>query len=495
MTRTVLVTGATGTVGRHVVDELTAREGPEQDLRIRVAVRDPDDAAERFDADEFVAFDLEKPETWGETLADVDGAFLLRPPTVDTDDVTAFVDALGGVGVEHVTYLSTLGAEKNVLIPHHRIEKRIAESGVDYTFLRASFFMQNLTEVHGREIRERGEIAVPAGDGETSFVDARDLGAVAATVLTEPGHRNRSYDLTGSEALTYREVARVLSDVTGREVRYRSPSVPAFVAHRRDLGDPLPFALLMVAIYGTARLGLAGRVTDAVERLLGRPPRDLRTFAEDYAEELRPRRPVSGSRAAHADGSESATGNDGAPSDAPSSGHGATTDQDVEAATTGQYVETRGPPVPEVAYRVINPVMKGVLRSPLHSLVSDSLMLLTFRGRRSGDEYTIPVGYWVRDGKLVVSTHSQWWHNFEGGQPVILRLRGERRRGIATPHPDPETVAEYMQTFIDRNGVDAARRLGIAVDGDREPTREELEAGVEGTVVVEIELTDGDASG
>jgi hypothetical protein len=135
--------------------------------------------------------------------------------------------------------------------------------------------------------------------------------------------------------------------------------------------------------------------------------------------------------------------------------------------------------------------VKTVLRSPLHSLVSDSLLLLTFRGRRSGETYTIPVGYWVRDGRLVVSTHSPWWHNFEGDQPVRLRLLGERREGVATPYPDPETVAEYVETFIERNGVDAARRLGIVVHGDREPTREELAAGVEGTVVVEIELTDG----
>jgi len=289
MTRTVLVTGATGTVGRHVVDQLAARDGSESDFEVRVAVHDPDDAADQFDADEFVAFDLVKPETWGETLAGVDSAFLLRPPTVDADDVTGFVDAMARTGVEHVVYLSTLGAEKNVLIPHHRIENHVAECGVDYTFLRASFFMQNLTEVHSWEIRERGEIAVPAGGGETSFVDARDLGAVAAAVLTEPGHENRAYDLTGPDALTYDEVAAVLSDVLDRPVRYRSPSIPAFVSRWRDRGVPLGFVLVMVAIYTTARLGFAGRVTDTVERILGRPPRDLRTFVEDAADEFQPR--------------------------------------------------------------------------------------------------------------------------------------------------------------------------------------------------------------
>jgi len=155
------------------------------------------------------------------------------------------------------------------------------------------------------------------------------------------------------------------------------------------------------------------------------------------------------------------------------------------------YVETRGPPVPDAAYEVINPAMEALLRSPLHGLVSDSLMLITFTGRKSGDEYTTPVGYWVKDGTVIVTTHSPWWRNLQGGQPVTLHLQGERRQGIATPRSDPEIVAEYMQAFIDRKGVDATQRLGIRVNGDREPTREELVDGVEGTVVIEIELTDG----
>lgn len=156
------------------------------------------------------------------------------------------------------------------------------------------------------------------------------------------------------------------------------------------------------------------------------------------------------------------------------------------------YVETRGPPVPDVAYRVINPLVSLLLRSPLHPLVSDSLMLITFTGRKTGDEYTTPVGYWIHEGRVIVTTHSPWWHNLKGGQPVELLLRGERREGIATAHPDPEDVARYVEEFVERRGVDAVRRLGIVIHGDRPPTREELEAGVEGTVVIEVELIDGD---
>lgn len=112
------------------------------------------------------------------------------------------------------------------------------------------------------------------------------------------------------------------------------------------------------------------------------------------------------------------------------------------------YVETRGPPVPDVAYKVINPLMALILRSPLHSVVGASVMLLTFTGKQSGREYT---------------THSPWSRTLKGGQPVTLQLQGARREGVATPHhttphPDPETVASHVQEFIARRGVDAARR-------------------------------------
>jgi len=187
--------------------------------------------------------------------------------------------------------------------------------------------------------------------------------------------------------------------------------------------------------------------------------------------------------------SSRSNGSDRAANDAPV---GAGEDTGEDAGEDAGYVETRGPPLPKVAFAVINPLVKLVLRSPLHALLSDSLLLLTFTGRTSGEEYTTPVGYWVRDGRLVVTTHSPWWRNLEGGQPVTVRLRGERRRGVATPHPDSADVAAFVEEFIDRNGTEAVRRLGIDLDGDRAPTREELEAGAGGTVVVEIRLTDGD---
>ncbi|WP_225335521.1 SDR family oxidoreductase [Halomicrobium urmianum] len=283
MAETVLVTAATGTVGRHVVTELVDRGAT-----ALAGTRDPDGAGDALSGGARpVAFDFERPETWGSALEGVDGLFLVRPPGVARGRLTDFADAAARVGVGRVAYLSTLGAERNPLIPHHRIERHLADAAVDHAFLRASFFAQNLHEVHARDVVERDEISVPAGDGATSFVDARDVGAVGAAVLTERGHRNVAYDLTGPEALTYDEVAAAFSDALGRRITYGDPSIPAFIRREYASGRPLGFALLMVGVYTTARLGLADRVTGDVERLLNRPPRTIRDYVRDYADEFR----------------------------------------------------------------------------------------------------------------------------------------------------------------------------------------------------------------
>jgi uncharacterized protein YbjT (DUF2867 family) len=278
---TILVTGATGTVGSAVVAALT-----DADAIVRAGVRTPDDGRSRVpEADEYVRFDFEKPETWGRAFEGATRLFLLIPPgEASVDRVTDAADAAVRSGVDHAAFLSVLGAGRNPLLPHRRVERHLEGSDAGATFLRASYFMQNLAEVHAEEIRTRGEIFVPAGDGRTSFVDARDVGAVAAAALVDGGRGTRAYDLTGPEALTYGEVAAIFTEVLGRPVEYADPSVVEFVRWTRARGEPLRFALAMVGIYATARFGFAGRVTNDVARALGRPPISMREFVADYRE-------------------------------------------------------------------------------------------------------------------------------------------------------------------------------------------------------------------
>lgn len=272
--RPVLVTGPTGTVGGPLLDLLAAGGTP-----VVAGVRDPDWAG---GAVETRALDFERPETFDAALRGVGRVFLMRPPAIaDTSRlITPFVEAATRHGVEHVVLLSVMGV--NRALPHWRIEQDLRASPMGWTFLRPSFFAQNLETAYRADIRDRSEIRVASGRGRTSFVDTRDVAAVAALVLADPGaHAGAAYTLTGPEALDYHQVASVLSAELGRAVVYRPQGL---LAHRRELlrsGLPPAFVTVQVVINLVARLGLAGHVTDTLGQLLGRPPATLATYVHD----------------------------------------------------------------------------------------------------------------------------------------------------------------------------------------------------------------------
>lgn len=280
MVDTILVTGALGNVGAEVVTSLqatgwTARAADLNAAQLRQRHGSAVDA---------VAFDFGRPETFAPALAGVKRLFLMRPPQI-TDVkryVFPFLDAAQAAGVEHVVFLSLIGIEQNRRVPHYQVEQYLRAATLHWTFLRASFFMQNLSGAHRAEIRDRGELYVPVGRGQTSFIDVRDIAAVAAVALTQSGHENRAYDLTGPEALDYYAVAALLSEVLGRQIVYRNPSVPAFLWRTLRIGTALPFALVMAYLYTQTRRGMSAFVTGEVAHLLGRPPITLRQFVVDY---------------------------------------------------------------------------------------------------------------------------------------------------------------------------------------------------------------------
>lgn len=275
---TILVTGATGNVGAEVVRLLRDAEHP-----VHAAVRDVS-AVHPEHGVEYVPFDFADRTTYGRTFQGVSKLFLMRPPALaDTERyINPVIDAAKQAGVEHIVFLSLLGAEKNPFVPHRHVEQYLEASGVPWTFLRAGFFMQNLSTTHRVDIRDYGDIFVPAGNSTTSFVDVRDVGAVAAKALLEDGYRNKAYPLTGSEALSYADVAHILTAELGRPIHYPHPSVLAFAARMRSRGMAWSFIAVMIGIYTTARLGLAGAVTPDTAHLLGRPPITVQQFAHDY---------------------------------------------------------------------------------------------------------------------------------------------------------------------------------------------------------------------
>ncbi|MDO5736077.1 MAG: NmrA family NAD(P)-binding protein [Propionibacteriaceae bacterium] len=269
----ILVTGATGNVGGAVVSALRAAGA---DMRLAVRSPTPGKAEE-------TAFDFTDPRTWDEAFAGVQSLFLVRPPAIGNvkRDLLPAVAAARDSGVEHVVFLSLQGAERNKVVPHATVEKWLRMSGLSWTFMRASFFHQNLSTIHAGDVRDRNNILVPAGRGATAFVDANDVGAAAAVALLHPDeHVNRAWTLTGPRALTYGQVAGILTTELGRPIHYRRPGVLRYARHaRKVLGMEWGMVGVTIAIYTAARLGLAAGLTDEVSTVLGRDPVDFAEFA------------------------------------------------------------------------------------------------------------------------------------------------------------------------------------------------------------------------
>ena len=283
---TLLITTPVGNVGSETLRALHRR--PQRPaFRVVAALRNPTQPLAGVGAlvDGVVRFDFSDPGTFDAALAGVSGVLLVRPPELADVDLyfRPFVEAMQRAGVQQVVFLSLQGVESNPVTPHHKIEKLITQSGLPFTFLRPSFFMQNLSTTHRTEIAEHDELYIPAGNGRTSFVDVADIGEVAALVLTDQTGKylNQSYELTGDEALTYTEVASQLTTVLHRKITYRNPSIPAFVWRKwRTEKRSLSFTLIMVALYTVAKLGKAASLTPVFRELTGHAPRTFRQFAE-----------------------------------------------------------------------------------------------------------------------------------------------------------------------------------------------------------------------
>lgn len=282
MSSPILVIGALGNVGAEVLKHL---------LNAGVKVRASDMSEEKIKARfgssvEAVRFDFTDPKTYEVTFKGVEKMFLLRPPHITNikRDMYPSINAAKRAGVKHVVFLSLIGIESAKYVPHYKVETYLKEVNLQTTFLRCSFFMQNLSTTHRQEIKERNEIFVPVGKAKTSFIDARDIGAVAAVALTQTGHGNKKYDLTGSEALDYWQVTKILSEVLRREIQYKNPNPVYFLIKTMQRGTPFMFALVMMGLYTSTRFGMAEPITTEVEKLTGRKPISFQEFANDYKE-------------------------------------------------------------------------------------------------------------------------------------------------------------------------------------------------------------------
>lgn len=269
----ILVTGSSGTVGSAIVQALGGRHD------VLTVVRDPEASGRAR------SFDFAEPKSWRPALAGVRSLFLMLPPGLPQarQRFRGVLAEAREAGVERIVFLSIRNADRLGFLPHRGLELEIEASGIPWTHLRPNDFMQNfVTQPLYRRDIARGELWAPGGRSVTSYIDARDVGAVGAAALLG-GFERRALPLTGASELTHFDVAAALTRALGWRVRNREPSLPRFFVHAVRGGAPAPLALVMTSIGLIARLGYAAGVDPGVEEVLGRAPRSFAEFASEFS--------------------------------------------------------------------------------------------------------------------------------------------------------------------------------------------------------------------
>jgi len=285
MHKSVLVTGATGTIGRDVAKRLS-----EKAVSVRAGVRDQVKARKQFGSNIALApFDFENDKTFPGALEGVEKVFLLPPLLPNQLEVTnAFVDAAKRAGIRHIVKLSAIGVDDErrptAINGHAANEQHIREAGVAFTFLRPNSFMQNFFTYFPPR---NGAIYLPWGNGTASFVDTRDIASVAAKVLTSDGHEGKVYTLTGPATLGIAEVARLLSEMTGREFKYVDVPEGAARDGMLQAGIPQWQVELVLELHAVNKQNRWSAVTSDIEKVTGAPPTDFAQFARDHADKFR----------------------------------------------------------------------------------------------------------------------------------------------------------------------------------------------------------------
>jgi uncharacterized protein YbjT (DUF2867 family) len=276
----ILVTGATGTIGKEVVRALRAKN-----LDVRAGARTPEKlkALEALGA-EVVALDYEDPASVKAAFQGVDRVFLLTPFVEDPIPlVKGALQAARDAGVRFVLRMSAGGADASspaVLARHHgEGENLVKESGIPWAIIRPTFFMDNFQNYSGQSIKGQGAVYGAAGTGKIAYVSSADVGAVAAEILANPEkHASKLYEITGAEALTEEQAVAEISRALGREIKYFNMSSKDYEAALRQWGLPGWQIDGLVLLESVKANGWASGIVSTVKDLTGREPERFPSF-------------------------------------------------------------------------------------------------------------------------------------------------------------------------------------------------------------------------
>jgi uncharacterized protein YbjT (DUF2867 family) len=289
---TILIMGATGTIGRDTVRMLTGMGVP-----VRAMTRDPERARALpgFAGAEVVFGDGARPETLAAACAGIEKMMFVLPTEENWGALQRnIIAAARSSGVRHVVHVSAMGVSpdepSDSLSLHYEGERLLEQSGMAFTHLRGNAFMQNVLNFYSWTIKASGVFYQCTGNAPMAHIDTRDIAEIAVLALTRDGHGDKAYDLTGPEVLRYSDVAEQLSAELGRTIRHVDLSAAEYEQATIAAGASAWLATEIVNIYnrGYYGTGKAGHVTDTARTLLGREPRSFRQFARDHAALLAP---------------------------------------------------------------------------------------------------------------------------------------------------------------------------------------------------------------
>jgi len=279
----ILLTGVTGLVGRATAEFLLDRG-----VAFRGLARDAEKAAALSSRGmEWVQGDMLDAADMARATRGITSALLVTPNGQRQLEMERiFARAAADAGVRHLVKISTIRATADATAPfprtHFQSGEFIKTLGMRWTLLRANFFLQNLL-VYAPSISRTGTFTLPVGRIGIGMIDARDVSEIAARSLLDDGRESGGHDLSGPELLDFFAVAERMSSVLGREIRYIEQSAEEFRAFLEKI-IPNPWQVnAMCALFAEIANQALGPVTDDAERLLGRKPRPLESFAADYA--------------------------------------------------------------------------------------------------------------------------------------------------------------------------------------------------------------------
>jgi len=262
----ILVLGATGKTGSRVAARLQQLEIPVRAGHRRAAI----------------PFDWQNSTTWHTALQGVKKLYLSFQPDLAVpgaiDTLEHFCQQAVNRGVQKIVLLSGRGEDEA-----RQAEDVVKNSGADWTVLRASWFMQNFSESFILDDLLNGQVYLPPGEIPEPFIDAEDIADAAVTALTQPGHSNTLYELSGPRLMTFAQAVGEIALASGREIHYQQVPVADYVGYLREAQLPAEMIALLEYLFSTVLDGRNASVTDGIQRILGRAPRDFSAYIADTA--------------------------------------------------------------------------------------------------------------------------------------------------------------------------------------------------------------------